>query len=50
MLRAVRDASRRVELSAGLSSTAMDIVGTGGDKSNSVNISTMTSIVVSACG
>lgn len=50
MLRAVRDASRRVELSGGLSSTAMDIVGTGGDKSNSVNISTMTSIVVSACG
>jgi anthranilate phosphoribosyltransferase len=50
MLRAVRNASRRVELSAGLSSTAMDIVGTGGDKSNSVNISTMTSIVVSACG
>jgi len=50
MLRAVRNASLQVRLSDALSSTAMDIVGTGGDKSNSVNISTMTSIVVAACG
>ena len=50
MLRAVREASRRVELNAQLSARAIDIVGTGGDKSNSVNISTMTSIVVAACG
>lgn len=29
---------------------AIDIVGTGGDQANTVNISTMTALVVSACG
>ncbi|MFR9729173.1 anthranilate phosphoribosyltransferase [Saccharopolyspora sp. MS10] len=29
---------------------AVDVVGTGGDRSGSVNISTMTAIVVAACG
>ena len=29
---------------------AMDIVGTGGDQANTVNISTMTALVVAACG
>ena len=50
MLRAVREASRRVELNSRLAASAIDVVGTGGDKSNTVNISTMTSLVVAACG
>lgn len=50
MLRAVREASRRVELNPRLAASAIDVVGTGGDKSNTVNISTMTSLVVAACG
>ncbi len=50
MLRAVRAAGNRVTLSAQVSSRAMDIVGTGGDKSNSVNVSTMSAIVVAAAG
>ncbi|MDD2858593.1 MAG: anthranilate phosphoribosyltransferase [Candidatus Nanopelagicales bacterium] len=29
---------------------AIDVVGTGGDQANTVNISTMTSLVVAACG
>ncbi|MDF2143653.1 anthranilate phosphoribosyltransferase [Knoellia sp. p5-6-4] len=29
---------------------SLDIVGTGGDRSHSVNISTMSSVVISACG
>jgi len=29
---------------------ALEIVGTGGDKSNSINISTLASIIVSSCG
>ena len=32
------------------SAPAMDIVGTGGDQANTVNISTMTALVVAACG
>ena len=50
MLRAVREASRRVKLNSRLAASAIDVVGTGGDKSNTVNISTMTSLVVAACG
>lgn len=50
MLRAVREASRRVNLNSRLAASAIDVVGTGGDKSNTVNISTMTSLVVAACG
>lgn len=34
----------------GLETRAVDIVGTGGDRSGSVNISTMTSLVVAAAG
>jgi len=32
------------------STSAMDVVGTGGDQANTVNISTMTALVVAACG
>lgn len=38
--------AKRVELSV----PAIDIVGTGGDRSHTVNISTMTSVVVAAAG
>lgn len=50
MLRAVRAAGNRVALSPDIASRTMDIVGTGGDKSNSVNVSTMSALVVSAAG
>lgn len=50
MLRAVRAAGNRVSLNSDIASRSMDIVGTGGDKSNSVNVSTMSAVVVSAAG
>lgn len=50
MLHAVRAAGNRVSLSADIASRSMDIVGTGGDKSNSVNVSTMSALVVAAAG
>jgi anthranilate phosphoribosyltransferase len=50
MLRAVREASVTVSLSDDVARRAVDIVGTGGDKSNSVNISTMSALVVAATG
>jgi anthranilate phosphoribosyltransferase len=50
MLRAVRDVGVTVELSHDVARRAMDIVGTGGDKSNSVNVSTMSALVVAAAG
>lgn len=50
MLRAVRAAGNRVALSSDVASRTIDIVGTGGDKSNSVNVSTMSALVVSAAG
>ncbi|MFF5990499.1 anthranilate phosphoribosyltransferase [Prauserella flavalba] len=46
MARAMLSYAHRVELAA----PAVDIVGTGGDRSGSVNISTMTSLVVAAAG
>jgi anthranilate phosphoribosyltransferase len=50
MLEVALAACRRVPLEAGLAARTIDVVGTGGDRSHSVNVSTMTAIVVAACG
>ena len=50
MLHAVRSAGMKVHLNSELASRAIDIVGTGGDKSNTVNVSTMSAMVVAASG
>jgi anthranilate phosphoribosyltransferase len=48
--RAMRSLARRPQIDPVLQSRAIDIVGTGGDASGSVNISTGTSLVAAACG
>ena len=50
MLHAVRLAGNRVTLADDVAARAIDIVGTGGDKSHSVNVSTMASLVVAGAG
>ncbi|MFM8867150.1 MAG: anthranilate phosphoribosyltransferase [Ilumatobacteraceae bacterium] len=50
MLRAVREVSTAVTLDEKMLEQAIDIVGTGGDNSHSVNVSTMTSFVVAGAG
>ena len=50
MLAAVRHASVHVPLADAIAQHTIDIVGTGGDRSNSVNISTMSALVVAAAG
>lgn len=50
MLRAVRSAGHRVTLDGATAARAIDIVGTGGDKSNSVNVSTMAALVTAGAG
>jgi anthranilate phosphoribosyltransferase len=48
--RAMRALARRPAIDSELASRAIDIVGTGGDASGSVNISTGTALLVAACG
>jgi anthranilate phosphoribosyltransferase len=50
MLSSVLDASSKVELPIEIASRCIDIVGTGGDRSHSVNISTMASLIVAGVG
>ena len=50
MLHAVRSAGNRVHLDDSVAARAIDIVGTGGDKSYSVNVSTMSALVVAGAG
>lgn len=48
--RAMRSLARRPAIATERASRAIDIVGTGGDASGSVNISTGTALLVAACG
>ena len=47
---AMRELARKPKVDADLQRRAIDIVGTGGDASGSVNISTGTALLVAACG
>ena len=49
-LQAVREAATPIDLPAEIADRAVDIVGTGGDQSGSVNVSTMAALVVAGAG
>jgi anthranilate phosphoribosyltransferase len=50
MLRAVRAAGQRVDLPRNVAMRSIDIVGTGGDMSQSFNVSTVSAFVVAGAG
>jgi anthranilate phosphoribosyltransferase len=50
LLDAVLEAATLVPLTPELQATAIDIVGTGGDRSHSINVSTMAAIVTAGAG
>lgn len=49
-LQAVREAATPIDLAPEIANRAVDIVGTGGDQSGSVNVSTMAALVVAGAG
>lgn len=49
-LRGLADEMRSLALSINLPTDVVDIVGTGGDRANTVNISTMAALVIAAAG
>ena len=50
MVDAMLDASERVELREGDAIDAIDVVGTGGDRAHTINVSTISALVVAGAG